>query len=173
MIQKASAVYSAGKGKVDLGGGSVGLVMPFSKRRRASALAALASMEGGSQTLLSLRLAPPSKPLPRGFPTGWVMLGLLLLMGTPYLFSVHVAAGVLAILCVGAMFFRAWVGRGRQVIDLAQRMRNWRSAAQRWDTLYYCARDDILFLPGESDYASPEDMSPLLHGGGGQRDVQG
>lgn len=173
MIQKASAAYSAGRSRVDLSGGSLGVVLPFSKRKRSSGLAALTSVGGSSQTLLSRRLAPPSKPLPQGFPTGWVFLGILILMGAPALFDVHVVVGIVAALCAVSLFFRAWAGRNRQLIDLAARMKRWEGAFHRWDSLYYCARDDIVFIPGESGHVNPEKMSLFVYQTGRAGDVQG
>jgi hypothetical protein len=35
-------------------------------------------------------------------------------------------------------------------------LRKWEHASRRWQTLYYCYRDDIVFAPGENDYSIPE-----------------
>jgi hypothetical protein len=38
----------------------------------------------------------------------------------------------------------------------------WQQAMSRWQTLYYCCRDDIVFEPGMMDYVSSYDMHRLL-----------
>lgn len=39
----------------------------------------------------------------------------------------------------------------------------WKKAMQRWEQIYYCYRDDIVFLPGKSFYEKPEDTYYLCY----------
>jgi len=34
----------------------------------------------------------------------------------------------------------------------------WKKAKQRWETMYYCYRDDIIFVPGENETAIPDQL---------------
>ena len=38
----------------------------------------------------------------------------------------------------------------------------WQGKLKRWDKLYFCHRDDIIFVPGEGTYASVEEMKEYL-----------
>ncbi|MEN6481848.1 MAG: hypothetical protein ABFD29_06705 [Anaerolineaceae bacterium] len=40
---------------------------------------------------------------------------------------------------------------------------NYRIASQRWESAYYCERDDIVFIPGEGIYQQLKDISKLLY----------
>jgi hypothetical protein len=41
--------------------------------------------------------------------------------------------------------------------------RRWQQALARWQKLYYCGRDDIVFVPGESNCANVSDMLGYLY----------
>jgi hypothetical protein len=65
-----------------------------------------------------------------------------------------------------------WFGVGWPLLMLAKAYRRgsiyvreeprWQVARERWDRLFYCARDDSCFLAGESEHASPPFVSDLL-----------
>jgi hypothetical protein len=38
----------------------------------------------------------------------------------------------------------------------------WKNAIKRWNQLYYCARDDCVFIPGENSSASVSNMQEYL-----------
>jgi hypothetical protein len=40
----------------------------------------------------------------------------------------------------------------------------WKAADSRWLQLYYCHRDDVVFLAGSAQAAPPDDLSGLLAG---------
>jgi hypothetical protein len=39
----------------------------------------------------------------------------------------------------------------------------WQEATQRWDKLYYCGRDDCVFLPGTNTYAPVSNMMEYIY----------
>ena len=39
---------------------------------------------------------------------------------------------------------------------------DWKKAMERWDRLYYCGRDDCVFIPGENSSASISKMKEYL-----------
>jgi hypothetical protein len=40
---------------------------------------------------------------------------------------------------------------------------SWQNAMKRWDRLYYCSRDDIVFILGESKVVPVREMTTLLY----------
>jgi hypothetical protein len=41
----------------------------------------------------------------------------------------------------------------------------WKAAIERWRRLYYCSRDDVVFLPRERQVSSPEHIAEFLRAG--------
>ena len=41
--------------------------------------------------------------------------------------------------------------------------KNWQQAYARWEKLYYCGRDDVIFIPGEKTSAPVADMMVYVH----------
>ena len=39
----------------------------------------------------------------------------------------------------------------------------WHEARSRWVRLYYCTRDDVIYMPGENRAESPEEVDALLY----------
>lgn len=46
----------------------------------------------------------------------------------------------------------------KRMKEFPHKLAAWERASARWDALYYCYRDDIVFVPGEGEYARPEDV---------------
>jgi hypothetical protein len=64
--------------------------------------------------------------------------------------------GVLAPLIA---FGRAFLDNRRRKLSLPA----WREACDRWSQLYYCSRDDMVFLPGEKIGVEPDEIDRLLY----------
>lgn len=43
-------------------------------------------------------------------------------------------------------------------------MNRWKKATQRWESLYYCFRDDCIFIPGDNSSAPVQKMYDYLYG---------
>jgi hypothetical protein len=72
--------------------------------------------------------------------------------------------GLLVGMLVGGFFFNVLPNRVLKKARLAARLA--REAAQRrYAALYYCAQDDLVFLPEEGRSAPPEQMIDLLYRG--------
>ncbi len=41
-------------------------------------------------------------------------------------------------------------------------LRDWHTAVNRWENLYFCHRDDVIFIPGEGTYATIEKLNEYL-----------
>lgn len=131
-----------------------------------------------SRSALAMKLAPPAKPAkPMGY--GWVALftlgrlalalfvGLLLAGATlcsfPLLINNYSVNRMLLLipLIINAVFILAavlWIGRSvirelratrRDSDSYETKLQAWRSTGERWQNLYYCVRDDEVFLPEE------------------------
>jgi len=48
-------------------------------------------------------------------------------------------------------------------IDNARHKSQWQLAMQRWNQLYYCSRDDCVFLPGKNNHAPITEMLEYLY----------
>jgi hypothetical protein len=145
-----------------------------------------------SRSRLTARLCPPGKPgSPSGNPTFYLLLmsrigiagvGLAFLAATLTCASTVLlftsTAGRLLIFAVLAVFIIVFVLAVRRVISGSWRDRHriweereqypvhyerWQRAYERWQQLYYCARDDGVFLPKEARFVPIEQMEALLY----------
>ncbi len=171
-VRKVSAIVAEGTRTGETGGIALGLgdrsldLMPFVSTST-------------SRSALAAKLAPPAKPAkPLG--NGWtaaftvgrsalvVFVGLLLAGATlcsfPLLINTYSANRLLLLIpfAVLALFIMAafvWVIRSairdvrawhRDSDSYETRLQVWRSAVERWQHLYYCARDDGIFTLNDS-----------------------
>jgi hypothetical protein len=42
-------------------------------------------------------------------------------------------------------------------------LRQWERAREFWDKLYYCYRDDVVFIPGTNQSSSPDKLKEYLY----------
>jgi len=124
-------------------------------------------------------LAPPAEPRAYSYgnavatmATGWI-IGVLLLLLLAALTAQNLFAVPASVGEVGRLTTVLWFGAAMPLIALAvanreqrkldQRLQIWRSAAHRWQRLYYCARDDIVFLPfSEDPVVRPDKLNDLI-----------
>jgi predicted RNA-binding Zn-ribbon protein involved in translation (DUF1610 family) len=92
------------------------------------------------------------------------------LFGTLFLFLVGAAAVVLGIFLIvrSGKNKRAQLAEYQRRVqdEIAERQRihaAWQKAVQRWNQLYYCARDDCVFVPGENTSAPISKMMEYLY----------
>src|SRR5581483_9297930 len=143
-----------------------------------------------SQSGLAARLSPPVEPRkPSGNPTiflfmriGIALIGLVFLAAaftcasTVLLFTSTVGrlliVAALVVFIVAFVFAVRWVifGSWRDRHKIRQereqypaRHERWQRAYERWQQLYYCARDDGVFLPGATILMPVDRMNELLH----------
>jgi len=53
--------------------------------------------------------------------------------------------------------------RQREIADVQAEMARWEHAMQRWNQLYYCERDDLIFIPGEKIGVPREQMMDYIY----------
>lgn len=162
-VEKVSAVYEAGTSigaysgdtvGVGLAGGVVGVGM------------AQTNMSGTTQTNRSLRLAPPPQPPP---PQGesclfggllfLCILGGLLGLGIAFSDKYEYLVGALLFVACTASFVGLLVVANRnsriRKAEHARQIGRWRVAVANWEQLYYCARNDTVFIPGRPETCVP------------------
>ena len=106
------------------------------------------------------KLSFPPKPVAPEINAVLTILGVVLMLGSLFgLIRVQTGSGplifavcmVLAVLC----FIKGRVN-SKQASAYLEEFKKWRDAKARWDQLYYCLTDDLVFTPGENA-SSPAD----------------
>jgi hypothetical protein len=129
------------------------------------------------RSLLAIQLSPPEAPRQpswQGFAVKIATnLALALLIGAAVYLVNRIAVDVPQVVEIGCAVLVIWFGlitplkaavdfiEGRKSIQ--ETFGDWLDARERWSNLYYCSRDDIGFIRGESEYRLPENVSELLY----------
>lgn len=75
-------------------------------------------------------------------------------------------AGVLSCLILFFPLIVAWrwsVFMVKSNIEIEKKVSNWGVAKSKWHQLYYCARDNCVFVPGQQRVIEPKDVRAFLH----------
>ncbi len=129
------------------------------------AMGGQATLAGGSQTLLSRRLAPPPRP---SYDKHWVIeaakvVGGALVFGLiAYSFGWHIIGDLLFL----AGVYGVWSEYRQDKLKWAAQQRamaEWTQQIAVWDCLYYCSRDDVIYLPGTSEVTRADNLQRFLH----------
>jgi hypothetical protein len=186
MVQKVSSIYTSGTSSTKTTGSSVGVGVPLGKGSSATVMPMFHSMQGTNQSYLSARLSPPPQP---ARPPLWLQVLLILgslLLGAPCVCcgtgvggaelsnlalsgnfsqsSGQMALGsfvVAGLLLVGAIVVSVAMYRPKKK-QYDANMADRQIAVAKWNQLYYCARDDLVFDPGASLSFAPEAMNSYL-----------
>ncbi len=176
-VEKVTSVYNAGFSMGNYAGTSIGV---GSAGGRLVVTGSSTHLTGTQQTLISQRLAPPLSPVQRHMNDGsaWPALFVpcliftiifggcfLLLLGN----SIASAFKFILLIPVGlfggmAVIFLLMMIRAshkkRSMIETETPY--WQRAMEKWDRLYFCHRDDVVFSPQSGRYVRMEQMSSLL-----------
>lgn len=170
-VAKVSALVAGGTSAGVFAGPTSGVGYTYGNQGGYTTLA------GVSQTALSQKLSPPVRPFydnPYGTGTkiSIVLLGLLTITSLYFLVSLPLAQGVWLGM-PGLIFYGgilAWIliyksnaaKKRHAQVDAA--MPGYKVACRRWDELYYCQLNDVVFVPGKPGACVPSsEMSRLLH----------
>jgi hypothetical protein len=66
-----------------------------------------------------------------------------------------------ALIAVGLLFLRRSLGRKKRQYQSGYP--KWQQAISRWEKLYYCGRDDIIFIPAEKTSANVAELSAYIY----------
>lgn len=130
-----------------------------------------------SITELGSMLYPPQEPVRKGFGCiSWVLFihvslivsaiaGLIVGLIPGLIFGEAVRILVSVVVAIGALIYQyMWVirkHRQNKVIYTRQK-EVWHKVVERWNRLYYCFRDDIIFDPKTEKYFPPWEMEDFL-----------
>lgn len=130
---------------------------------------------GVQQSNLAARLSPPAKPEAKGACLRYLLYLPVLLLGGACFAMLTVAgpsqsgktmAGVGMLVVI---LLLVWITLSIRNINRkakekqAQEMVRWNKAVARWEQLYYCHRDDVLFVPGQSETIPVQSMLDYLY----------
>lgn len=184
-VRKVSAVVAEGTQVVESSGAA------YVPAKHGSALIPVAETSV-SRSALAAKLAPPRKPAkPFGYGCVAVLLmtrlGLALLASItllalflcsyPFMMNVYLqnnalfiailVIGIVLIGLMGVLTVRSGWRDARSTGDERNshepRMQAWERACDRWQQLYYCQRDDGVFIPGHSTFVPVEKMDAYLY----------
>lgn len=151
-VQKITAVVSAGLSTTQLagtiGGGSYNL-----QSKAVTVSMAVASLKGSQTTALSQRLLPPPGPTKNPFRYTVRSYVIFVLLCLPI-----VTIPIALVLLKRDMARHESSEKER----LNQELLTWEAGLRAWEGLYYCARCDGVFLPGDAAITPPSGMGAFL-----------
>jgi hypothetical protein len=123
---------------------------------------------GRSQTTLSKQLAPPARP---DYVTTVRLWGIMPLLLGPFLLILGLnMPDADQFACLGIPIMTTLLGIGWLFWFFISKQKNeelnnpiWNEAMQKWETLYYCGRDHIVYDPNTKRYTNAENMNDLLY----------
>lgn len=168
MIQKVSAIYSAGISAGSFMGPTVGITDSPGQGGDAF-VGGYMMLRGATQTALSTRLAPPPQPR-KGDPTTVPAL-LLLSAWIATIFIGTISAGTIWIIIfvvvtlsvLAGLFYLIGPVKAKAHGKWMAEMAVWQKAISNWDKLYYCARNDCVFAPTTGESVPADRMYELLY----------
>lgn len=169
-VEKVSSIFSSGLTSGIYSGSSTGVSTPIGQGQVA-VTSGYATLSGGSQSLLSSRLAPPQEPIIPGRPytaiiTSICLLcpGLFCLLASEGEFGASAALTGLGIIVVAAFIFgRATKTTKDKRNKATAAMPHWQRAISRWNKLYYCSRDDGVFDPDEREFIPADNLMSYIY----------
>ena len=167
MVQRVSALAGSNTADIEVMGSSnsVGLV-----GGRLAVMRGYHELAGQQQTLLGKRLASPDFPGYTPMSWWWVLLGCAVAIvficnalrdgdKTSSAIWGAIIPGIFIILVPLAL--KILIDFKRHM-TMKARIPRWQQAMSTWHKLYYCNRDDMVFLPGTSHAVSSYQMDQLL-----------
>ncbi len=185
-VQKVSTVVGQGASSIGLSGGFVATATSYHATTinpldhvRTTTIGGI-QLAGGSRTLQSSMLAPPTPPEyvnPWKGIVGSLIFGILAIFlgigliaallqsvfrGSPISVLIHLGW---LLLLVGWPIHKIW-STNQQAIAARdayeQKLPRWREAMRRWEHLYYCFRCDGVFIPGKSALIPTSDTASFI-----------
>lgn len=157
-VQKVTAIVAGQRHEIS--GGSWNTQVYIDKEGKKRSEDHYVPYSATQMSVLAQHLSPPTEP-DAGSNTGGIvgtigLLGVAALCGCMGLSageqSVGLIVGAIVLGIVGVGVFISTNNNYKERLDHVQRVEKprWRRAKERWDKLYYCSRDDIVFIPSEN-----------------------
>lgn len=178
-IQKITSVVSSNISRVKYSGLSLGTT----KDRDGLGLTTInTTLAGSLRSNLAEKLLPPKEPARRGYedsvealePIKFSTLGLIIGAAMPFFtdlefkMQLSIAFSLLAIGIFSFFLFDILIKRSRkwQLKKREDRIlswEEWKKAIEKYNTLYYCFRDDVVFEPSTADYCAPDELMNFIY----------
>jgi DNA-directed RNA polymerase subunit RPC12/RpoP len=175
-IQKISAILTGGKASGTYSGPSGGVAYVGGKW---GAVSGYSTLHGSSMTDLARLLTPPHEPESRAFGCFsssliWFFFGLLalggcgnsigIIVGLEKNQTVYALISDLALGIVGILVLVWYIRKSISVrAKYPTRKAAWDAAMIRWNRLYYCNRDDIVFDPQTRETCKLREMERFIY----------
>jgi hypothetical protein len=170
-VEKVSTIYLTG---IEVNRGSRNQTASRKVRPTANNHPGLAGIPALRLTTLSRRLTPPT-PRREAFaqpihPDMYVLAVSLILSVFLYGIVTRLPVALLPLLALLAGLYALYFWRRKSIIDRFKRQQVYRlvgdemikQAIERWMRLYYCARDDGVFEPGDDQFIPTSQMNHTL-----------
>lgn len=166
-VMKVSSIVSGGTHEISGGGYTTQTYVDSKGKTRYDSH--YVPMSGTQQSALAGQLSPPPKP-----ETGWNTCGLIVLASGVWfgiwamlLFGFTSGNAIPGLVLIGigiTVYVLTEMSRQGKVNQIEQvEVPKWEKAIQRWNKLYYCHRDDVLFVPEEGIAISKSQMYQYLY----------
>jgi len=165
-IQKLSAIVASGQASGTFSGPSVGATRVDGKW---GTTGGYTTLSGSTVTELARKLASPPQPQPKGgcvVALGVLLGGLFVLNGLLVSGDTSVGLGpALALILVGVCVIALPIAyyKKEQVRVAAQEEPAWEESMRKWQRLYYCFRDDLVFDSQTGETCQPDSLTEFLH----------
>ncbi|TET51835.1 MAG: hypothetical protein E3J64_06160 [Anaerolineales bacterium] len=174
LVRKVSGMHAMGTGQAALVGTTVGAGL--SSAGHVSVGTAHTRLDGDLSTSLGKALAPPERYKRQAFSGFLVALAVFLLVVGPCMGLLYAATG--ADMVFTGVFLAGfgilggvrtlWERRRhlhKEDAKAAEREEPWNLAMARWNRLYYCVRDDVVFDPEEQLLISVGEVQRYVRSG--------
>lgn len=172
-IFKVKGLYERGLSIGSYSGMTAGVNLPTREINNPSVFVGRTTLHGSSQTLLSQKLSPPTKPEKPGGPISMGCCGFFFgsLLGgmVAFLFSSNTQEPsniIAALLLYGPIILFTFIGvrlGKKSRIKYSQQVEIWNKQMEIWERLYYCARDNCIFDPINKISDVPENINILIN----------
>jgi hypothetical protein len=157
-VVKVSSIYSSGFSMTSQGGPVVGV--GFAGGKLGVGIGG-GSTSGVNVSQMSMRLKPPEKPNKLGWFIIFIICGFISFLIALIFARSNSGFGYIMTFLLPIGIFIFWINsRDRKYKD---RMEIYESLVNQWNQLYFCSRDDIVFLPGEEFRRSPEELQSYFN----------
>jgi len=154
MVIKVSSIFTSGFSHTTAQSGPT-LGVGLYKGKLGVGIGGGSSSSGISVSELSMRLKPPEKPKGLG-----CIIPFLVCFGGGFLLTIAVNDIVIPMI-LGAIGFIFWMVRLKLSRD--KKMEIYDSLMAEWNSMYYCQRDDVVFIPGSVSIKSPESLQSYFN----------
>lgn len=164
--QKVSAIVMAGTSSYQASGPAIGTAFVGGKMGLATGFT---SVSGTNQTALAAQLMPPVKPKkPKPYqadPVGALLAVVIACIGFLLMTASRgVDIGVIIAVAVAVEILLVWSSYGKvNALYTKQVLPPWQKVLARWNRLYYCYRDDIVYDPETGRAVPPSQINTLLY----------